>query len=82
MVNVGQTFLELEKYLTTDVVPQGCNPRMQEAKAGAGNIRNSRQPSHTASSKAAGYMSLCIKVIIVSGARAIAPQVKFLLCKY
>lgn len=82
MVNAGQTLLELEEYLTPDVVAQGCNPRTQEVKAGAGNIRNSRQPGHIAGSRAAGSMRLCIKVIIVTGARAMVPQAKFLLCKY
>lgn len=82
MVNAGQTLLELEKYLAPDVLVQGCSPRTHEAKAGAGNIRNSRQPGRIAGSRAAGYMRFCIKVIIVTGARAMAPQMKFLLCKY
>lgn len=51
MVNAGQTLLELEKYLAPDVVVQGCSPRTHEAKAGAGNIRNSRQPGRIAGSR-------------------------------
>lgn len=82
MVHAGQTLLELEEYLTPDVAAQGCNPRTQEVKAGAGNTRNSRQPDHLAGSRAAGSMRLCIKVITVTGVRAMAPQVKILLCKY